>query len=307
MIWIKFKRVVRAGFANFWRNMFVSLSSVLVMIVTLSFIATLIFGNAALNSTLATLKEKVDINVYFVTTANPDDILALQKTLEKMPEVASVIYTSREDALEAFKKRHPDDGTIEALNELADNPLGAVLNVQAKLPSQYEGIARFLNNDNALSKGGTPIVRKVNFYEHEASITALGRIIDATHKLGIALTAILILISVLITFNTIRLTIYTAREEISVMKLVGASNRYVRGPFVVSGIAYGVIAAFFTLLIFYPISYSLQNFSQNFFIGINFFRYYVSNFGQIFLVIVGSGVVIGAISSWLAVRRYLRV
>lgn len=307
MLWTNIKRVVKAGSVYFWRNAFISFSSVLVMVITLSFLVGLIFGNAALQSTLDSLKQKVDMNVYFVPTADPQDVLALKAILEKKPEVASVTYTSREDALTALKQRHPDDGTVDAINELGDNPLGAVLNVQTKDPSHYEALARFLQTDTAVSPNGVSIVRKVNFYDHETAINALSRIINATNRLGSILTVVFVLISLVIAFNTIRLTIYNSREEIAVMKLVGATNKYVRGPFMVSGVMCGIVASLFTLLLFFVVIYYSRSFTQNFFIGIDFLQYYVANFGQIFGVAVGSGVLIGAISSYLAVRRYLKV
>jgi len=291
----------------FWRNAFLSFSSVLVMMVTLSFLAGLVFGNAALQATLDSLKEKVDMNVYFVPTTDPEDVLTLKALLEKKAEVVSVTYTSREEALEALKARHPDDGTVEAINELGDNPLGAVLNVQTKDPSHYEALARFLKTDNAVSPNGVSIVRKVNFYDHETAINALSRIINATNRLGFILTVVFVAISLIIAFNTIRLTIYNSREEISVMKLVGATNKYVRGPFMVSGVMTGMVASLLTLTLFFLLVYYSRDFSKNFFIGIDFLSYYKANFGQIFGIVAGSGVFIGAVSSYLAVRRYLKV
>ena len=118
---------------------------------------------------------------------------------------------------------------------------------------------------------------------------------------------VLIVISVLITFNTIRLAIFISREEISIMRLVGANSFYVRGPFVVVGTIYGVVAAIFTLLLFYPITFWLGGATENFFIGLNIFEYYTTNFGQIFIIILLSGMAIGALSSYLAVRKYLKV
>jgi len=124
---------------------------------------------------------------------------------------------------------------------------------------------------------------------------------------GLVITAVLAVVSVVITFNTIRLVIYTAREEISVMRLVGASYSYVRGPFVVGGIFYGVVATIFTLVIFYPLVLWLGPTTESFFGSINVFDYYISNFGQLFLVLLLSGVVLGGVSSFLAVRKYLKI
>ncbi|KKR65740.1 MAG: cell division protein FtsX [Parcubacteria group bacterium GW2011_GWB1_40_5] len=116
-----------------------------------------------------------------------------------------------------------------------------------------------------------------------------------------------VVISILITFNTLRLVIYMSRDEISVMRLVGASTNYIRGPFFVAGAIYGFISAIITLILFYPITIWLGNTTENFFVGLNIFHYYTSNFGEIFLIIVCSGVAIGSISSFLATRKYLKV
>jgi cell division transport system permease protein len=309
MVWIKLKRVIRSGFFSFWRNGFVSLSSILVMVVTLFVIGSTIFSGVILQSTLEQIKDKVDINVYFLTSATENDILAMKTKLEQLPEVVPpVAYVSREDALAAFKVRHQNDQfTLQALEELGDNPLGATLNIRAKDPSQYESIANFLQSKNALSSDGTTIIDKVNYDQNKDAIDRLTNIINSANSLGFILTIFLIIISILITFNTLRLVIYMSRDEISVMRLVGASTGYIRGPFFVAGAIYGFISGILTLLIFYPITLWLGSKTETFFVGLNLFKYYTNNFGQIFLIIVGSGIVIGSISSYLAVRKYLKV
>lgn len=309
MIWIKIKRVIRSGFFNFWRNGFVSLSSVLVMVVTLFVIGSTMFLGVILKSTLQQIEDKVDINVYFVTSAKEPEILEMKDSIEALPEVLPpVVYISRDEALEAFKKRHENDEfTLQALDELGQNPLGATFNIKARDPSQYAGIANFLNSKTALSSEGVSIIDKVNYYQNKEAIDRLTSIINSANRLGFILTIILIVISVLITFNTIRLVIYMSRDEISVMRLVGASTRYIRGPFFVAGAIYGFVSSMLTLILFYPITIWLGRTTEEFFVGLNIFNYYTSNFGQIFLIIVGSGVIIGSFSSYLAVRKYLRV
>jgi cell division transport system permease protein len=301
------KRVMQAGFFSFMRNSFVSLSSVFVMVVTLSVIGSVIFGSAILNTTLDELKNKVDLNVYFVNKAQESDVLALKKTLEGLPEVEKTTYVSAADALANFKDKHQNDQfTLQALEELSDNPLGASLNVKTKEPSQYAGIAEFLKVKNVVGKDGTPIIDKVNYFQNKTAIDKLTQIIQSAEKLGLVVTLLFIAISILITFNTIRLVIYISRDEISVMRLVGAGALYVRGPFVIAGVLYGAAAGILTLVLFYPVTFWLGRYTANFFIGINIFSYYVSNFGQLFLVIIGSGIVIGAVSSYLAVHKYLK-
>lgn len=302
------RRIFKTGFFNFWRNGFVSLSSIVVMVVTLSVIGGLIFLSAILNSTLTEIKNKVDINVYFVTSAGESDILSLKKTIEAMPEVLKVDYVSRDKALADFKARHVNDEiTLQALDELGDNPLGATLNIRAKDPSQYEGIAKFLTNQTALTSGGSSIIDKVNYFQNKTAIDRLSRLIDSANRLGFVITLVLAIISIVITFNTIRLAIFISRDEISVMRLVGAAQGYIRGPFMVAGVMYGAVAALITLILFFPISYWLGGATQNFFIGLNIFTYYLHNFGEFFLILVGSGALIGAVSSVFATRKYLKV
>lgn len=307
MISTNIKRVIRSGFFNFVRNGFVSLSSIFVMVVTLSVIGSLILGSAVLNSTLDELRNKVDLNVYFIPGTAESDIKNIEQTLKGLPEVENIEYISQDQALAEFTVRHETDQlTLQALSELGENPLGAVLNVKTREPSQYSGIAEFLKGRNILGSAGTPIVDKVNYYQNKTAIDRLAGIINSSEKLGLFLILVLIAVSILITFNTVRLVIYVSREEISVMRLVGASNFYVRGPFVITGVIYGVIAGIVTLILFYPVLFWFGRFTENFFIGFNLFSYYTSNFGQLFLVIIGSGIIIGAVSSFLAVRKYLR-
>lgn len=308
-MWISAKRIMRSGFFSFWRNGFVSLSSVLVMIITLFVITGTIFLGAILNASLEEIKNKVDINVYFVRTAPEEDILALQKSLETLPEVKTPVeYVSREDALADFRQKHQDDQfTLQALDELGENPLGASLNIRAKEPSQYEGIAGFLKSKSVLSKDGTSIIDKVNYYQNKTAIDTLTRMINSANRLGLILTLFLVFVSILITYNTIRLAIFMSKDEISVMRLVGASTMYIRGPFVVSGAIYGVVSGFITLILFFPITLWLGNATAEFFVGLNVFSYYIENFAQIFLIVIFSGAAIGAISSFLAVRKHLKI
>ncbi|OHA41897.1 MAG: hypothetical protein A3G59_00100 [Candidatus Taylorbacteria bacterium RIFCSPLOWO2_12_FULL_47_20] len=315
MLITSIKRIIRTGFVGFWRNAFVSLSAVLVLSVTLFVVGSLVFNNKLLSSSLGDLKDKVDVNVYFVTSASENDILSIKKSLEALPEVMRVTYISREQALADYRERHKDDPRmLEPLDELDDNPLGAVLNVKTREPSQYEGVADFLEKSSPLSAAGGGLVERVNFNENKAAITRLQQIIDNTEKSNIARTLVLALISIVVTFNTIRLAIFTSREEISVMQLVGASNSYVRGPFVIVGVMYGLAAALAAVVAFYPLTYWFGPLFYPFplFLSDNLgdftlFNYYMQNFGQMFLIIVVSGIVLGAISSYLAVRRYLKV
>ncbi len=299
---------MKSGFFGLVRNGFVSLSSIFTMVVTLAVIVSLMFGSAILSTTLATLKDKVDLNVYFVIGSEEADILAMKKTLETLPEVRSVEYISDDQALVNFREKHKDDQSyFKALEELDYNPLGAALNVKAQEPSQYEGVAQFLSQtENITAADGSVLVDKINYLQNKTVIDRLARLIGAAETAGFIATIILVIISVLITFNTVHLVIFMSKDEISVMRLVGASSFYVRGPFIVTGLFYGLAAGLITLILAYPITLSLGDLTENFFIGFNLFDYFVANFAQFFLVVIGSGLLIGAVSSYLAVRKYLR-
>ncbi len=304
---VTFKRIVRSGFVNFWRNSFVSAAAIFVMVVTLFVIGSLIFLSAVLASALDQIKDKVDVNVYFLTTAPEEDITRLKDALVALPDVREVAYTTREQALEDFKKRQQNDQLIlQALEELGDNPLGAYISIKAKEPSQYASIAKYLEEQSEV-QGANSIIDKINYKDNKAIIERLSAIIDASSRVGFIITIVFVLASVLITFNTIRLAIYTAREEIGVMRLVGASNFFARGPYVVEGVIYGVFAAIIVLVLFWPITFWLGPATQTYFGNIDIFQYYIQEFPFIFFVTMGSGIGLGAFSSWLAVRKYLTV
>jgi len=308
MWWINTKRILRSGFVGFWRNGVVTAASILVMTVTLFVLGSLIFMNAMLDSALGQIQSKVDINVYFTLDAPEESILALKSSIESLPETASVEYVTREQALEEFSKKHADDQLIlQALEELDENPLGAHLNIRAKETSQYESIARFLDSENALSSAGTNIIDKINYFQNKIAIEKLSKVISSVDTLSFAILIIFIIISVLIVFNTIRLAIYTSKEEISVMQLVGASHRYIQGPFIIEGMMYGFAAALFAMVLFYPVTIWLGPFTEDFFGGTNIFDYYVDNFSQMFFILILSGVLLGAASSFLAIKRYLKL
>lgn len=301
-----FKRILRAGWVSFTRNGVVSAAAVLVLTITLFVIGSLIFLQAVLQNSLDQIRDKVDVTIYFNLNAPEDRIFTLKEALEKLPEVKSVAYVSASEALESFRKRHENDYlVIQALEELNDNPLSAYLNVKAMEANQYEGIAGFLESDSALTKGDSSIVDKINYSQNKFIIDRLVGIIDSAQKLGFIGTAILVIISILITFNTIRLAIFTSREEIGVMRLVGAGRAYIRGPFLVEGAISGIFSGLITALLFLPISLWLGN-NMATFLGLNLFEYYLVHLWQIFAILLGSGVLLGAASSWLAISKYLK-
>jgi cell division transport system permease protein len=298
------KRIFSGGAKNFARGGSVSFATVLIMTTTLIIIGALIFLSAVLSHTLEVIRDKVDVNVYFTTDAPEEQILALQRDLEALPEVETVTYTTREEALEAFRVRHADDAlTLQALDELGGNPLGASIAIKADNPELYEGIVDYLTNQAAASE----IIDRVNYYQNKVVIDRLANAIGTTERAGFIIVMMFAVASIVITFATIRLAIHTSRDEIAVMKLVGASNMYVRGPFIIAGIIAGIIGALITLVLFYPVSWYVGSALSGWLGGFNLFKYFTDNFVIIFLILMGSGIVLGGVASWLAVRRYLKI
>lgn len=299
------KRIIKGGATNFIRSGLVSFATVLIMTVTLFIVGALIFLSAILGSTLKNIQDKVDVNVYFFTDAATSDIFAVKQGLESLSQVESVAYTSREQALIDFKERHAQDQlTLQALEELGDNPLEASLSIKAYDPSQYESIVNYLTTSQATGGTGSSIDR-VNYLQNKNVIDRLSSAITATERAGIAIVILFALASLIIALATIRLAIYTAREEIAVMRLVGASNMYIRGPFIVAGIIAGALAAFIALVMFYPLTWYAGSSLSTWLGGFNLFAYYLHNFPLIFLILFGTGIFLGALASWIGVRRYL--
>lgn len=318
MIFTTVKRITRTGFVNFWRNGFLSFAAIVVITLSLCSFGMIIFTGAFGRALIADVKDKVDINVYFALSAQEPDILALQRDINALPEVASTTYVTRSQALAAFTAKWQDNALImQGLQEVGDNPFPASLNIKAKDPGQYGSIADYLTGKNPIDASGTPIVEKVNYQENKLIIDRLSRIIPVTEQAGLIIALILVIVAIIVVFNTIRLIIFTAKDEISVMKLVGASNIYVRGPLVVSGIMYGIVSASITLGLMWAFAtwsdtvilrLAGVQIASDFGLIVNVLSdYFQKNFSQIFLIIMGAGIVMGGVSSYIAARRYLRV
>lgn len=301
------RRITKAGFIGFWRNAYVSLAAIFVLTVVLFVIGATMFLDQLLTSSLNTLQSKVDINVYFMPEASETDIQAIKDAVTALPDVKSVTYTSREEALARYRESKKDDQiAMQALDELNDNPLGANIAIEATDLSRYESISQFLEEQKVNALPQKPVIDTINYNRNKEAINRLNSIMNAVEQSSSIATIVLILAAVLITFNTIRLAIYTAREEISIMRLVGASNMFIRGPFLLQGIMYGLVAGVLSLLIWYPIMVWIGPRTADFF-EFNLFTYFVNDFGRIFATIIGTGIVLGFVSSVLAITRYLRV
>ncbi len=298
-------RIIKYGFKNFWRQRLISLATLTIILLAILVFQGLLIFNAMATNLLTSIQDKIDISVYFKTNAPEDEILRLKRSLEGLSEVKSVEYISRERALEIFRERHKDDeddSIIRAIEELGENPLPASLNIKAYDPTKYSVIAAYLGDDSLKA-----IVDKVSYSQNQVVIDKMASIIDISKRSGIILTIIMSLVAIIVSFNTILLAIYSNREEIGIMRLVGASNAFIRGPFMVEGIIYGVIASILALAITFPIVYIVSPYLQILSSDINLKTYFLDNVFILFSYQLLFGIGIGVISSLIAIRKYIRI
>ena len=298
-----FKRIFHTGWTNFKRNSYLSLGTTGVMALVLLLFGGLMVLNFISGEIVSGLEDKVDVSVYFKNDASEDQILAVKNDLANNSAVAQITYVSKEQALSDFKTKHAGDALIQqSLAELAENPLQASLNVKAKDATQYGSIVSFLEGNKFRS-----IIDKINFYENEAVINRVQSISHGISRWGLLASLILAAIAVLVTFNTIRLTIYNQKQEIEIMRLVGGSTWQVRAPFLIEGALYGIFAAAITLVVFYPTLWFVSSKTGLLLPGISLIGYFVENIAQFVGITVVAGVLLGIISSSIAIRRFLRV
>jgi len=295
-------RIIKYGFLGAIRSIWLSSATLVIMILALIVMQGLLIFGTITKTALNSLQDKIDISVYFKTDTNEDQILKIKNTLESFSEIKSIEYISREDALLQFKNAHQGDPTIsQALDELKDNPLSASLNIKAKDPKDYPVIDTYLKNDSI-----TPFVDKVNFSQNQVVIERLTKIIDTIKKGGIILSFILAAIAILITFSTIRLAIYSNREAIGVMRMVGASNNFIRGPYIAEGIIFGIISGLISVLIFLPLASLASPYIKALIPEMDLSSYLLTNFWSHLGIQLGFGIILGVISSLIAIRRYLK-
>ncbi|MCR4328273.1 MAG: ABC transporter permease [Patescibacteria group bacterium] len=295
-------RILKFGMKGFRRNGWLSTATVAITVLALMVFVGLILFRVITAYAVVSIQDKIDISVYFKSDTSEDQILNIKQSLEKLSEVKGVNYVSSDRALELFKSTHESDQAIsQAINELNSNPFQASLNIRAQRPDQYATIAQYLSAPNL-----STYVDNVSYAKNQVVIDRLARIIDNVNRIGWALTLALTLIAGLVVFNTIRLAIYSNREEIGIMRVVGASNALVRGPYMVEGIVSGIIAAVISLVLAMPVVYIASPYLSVFIPGLDIFRFFISNFAVLFGYQLLFGVGIGIFSSFIAVRRYLK-
>jgi cell division transport system permease protein len=298
-----FQRVFSVGWVNFKRNTYLSFGTTGVMVLVLILFSSLLAMNFISNKIVTSLEQKVDITAYFKNEASEEEIMVVHGDLDALPEVGDIRYVSRNEALDDFNRAHAGDPLItESLKELGDNPLQASLNIKATDSQYYANIVNFLEGNKY-----RVLIDKINFYENEQVINRVRSISGAVQNWGFLAMVMLAVVAVLVTFNTIRLTIYNQKQEIEIMKLVGGSNWFIRGPYLVEGALYGVFAAVIALAIFYPAVYVASPKISALIPEVDMFAYFIGNFYQFIPLIFAAGIILGVMSSMIAIRRFLHI
>lgn len=298
-------RTFKLGFQNFFRNFWLSLVTIVVLLLTLFTITMLATINIVGNEAINLVKEKVDMDLYFEVGTEESKILEAKAFLEQNDKVNRVSYVSAEQALEDFKESYKDNPAIlQSLEELEENPLPASLIVQATDLEYYQDVVTYIDSSEY-----TNLIETKDYKDNQLVVNRINSAIDRIYQIGFAVSMVFAVISLLVVFNTFRIAIYAHREEISIMKLVGATNSFVRAPFLFESIIYAVVATIVTMAIFYPAILGVAPYINEFFAGYSFDL--VDVFQQYFWSILGlqflCGLIISALSSLFAIGRYLRV
>lgn len=303
---VSFYRILKFASQSFYRNFWLSIVTVTIIVLSLFSLNILYVFKLVSNQALVAIQEKIDISIYLLPEADDIQVAKLQKDLQALTEVKAIEEISPTEALERFKEENKDNPTLlEAITELEENPLGVTLVVKAENPEAYQTIINLLNQDKYQT-----VIESKQIQDYQLIIEKVNQIASQGRRIGIAISTVFIIIALLVAINTIRIAIYTHRNEIQIMKLVGATNWFIQAPFLVEGFIIAMVAALITTALFLPLVKAITPYLNNFFSGFvqfDLFAHFSQNWLQYILIQVGIAVIICVISTAWAIRRYLRV
>jgi cell division transport system permease protein len=306
--WITFMRMCRYGVNNFSRNAWLTIAATAVMTITLLVIFMTFAARNVLLDTVGEIRSKVDMSIYVKTDISGKDVETIAKELRGLNTVTNVRYVSSEDARKDFaKKNSTDAGTLEALNQ-ATNKFPGTFRISLKDINNTSQLDTYIKTSETFKKNQDPANKPSFAGERRAAIQNIGRWVGFAEKAGLGASVVFVFISSMIVFNTIRMAIFNRKEEIQMMKLIGADRSFIRGPFVVEAVVYGFIAAVVAtvlgLVTLYASSKGLLSYDVAVQPTIDFMTAYI---GIVLLAMIGLGAIIGVISSLLATRKYLKI
>ena len=286
---------LRRAWQGFWRNALMSLAATATMVLMLVLLAGFWILQTGLLSALDFTESKVEVVANIELTATVPEIRELQLRVEEMPEVESVRYIGREEALENWRKSMEAQGREDLTKYLDENPLTASLEVKLTDPSHAETVTEALQTENE------PIVR--NVLDTNETARNVKTVTDILRTSGSVVLVVIAVIVLFIIVNTIRLAVFARSEEIEIMRLVGASDAFIRWPFVFEGAMVGLLGAIITLAALSIAADPISSFM------VDFFRVLPLSFGSlardIVVLVLGAGLGLGILGSWVSVRTYL--
>jgi len=299
---ILFKRALKAGISFLKRNGSGITATIIVLCLCLTLITGSFLFKGLTDFFIDEINEKIDISVYFNLDTNDDVILALKDDLKSLPEVKDITFISQQDSLEDFEKRHKnDDILIQSLEEINGNPFSASLNISAYNSSDYGSIASFIEGSKYNEH-----IEIVDYQENKKVIENLFATTKNINNFVIGLIILTSILAILVAFNTLRLTIYNSRDEVGVMRLVGASDWFIRGPFLIQGVFIGLISAIATFTFFAISIFFIDAKIAMVLGGFSLYGFFASHWLFILFLNLFIGVALGVISTLIAIRRYLR-
>ncbi len=306
--YITFERILKNGFIGFGRNIWLAIAAIAMMSITLTIVLFAVVANATFAHTIKDITGHIDVSVYLVDNITDKQRDKLIDDLKKVDNVKSVSYVSKQQALKDYRTQNADDpDRLSAVSE-TDNPLPASLEVKPDDPNRLQSIKDFLDKPDVKALQSDPTSYSGKRKEAIDNITRATHFIQEAGVVGIV---VFVLVSVLIIFNTIRMTIFNRRDELVIMRLLGASPWYIRGPFIVETILYGAVAAGISLGIcasLFAVASSTLQASSLGLLDISYSSHYFSD--HLWLILtsqIAIGIMIGAVSSLIATRRYLKL
>lgn len=297
-------RIIKFSFQDIARNIWLTIVTITILLLALFSINMLLTVRLISANAVSAIKEKIDISLYLKPETSEVEIIALKEKLSASEKIKNIVYISKQAALEDFREKYRNNqAVLAALKELGRNPLSPSLVI---VPSNFEQSGLLINELKVLD---SPIIESRDFADNTAILGKINNITKRVNEVGLVIIGIFILTSLLVVYNAIRVAIYTHRQEIEIMRLVGASNFFVYMPYIVSAFVYALLSLLVIISIFYPFLTLLQPYLEVFFMGynVNILSYFVNNFllifGSQFLVVL----LINVVASLFAVRKYARI
>jgi cell division transport system permease protein len=294
---------VGEAFSSFRRNWVMSLVAVTIIYISLLLVGTFFLTGAIVNRVMSSFEQKVSISIFLKDGAAPADVQTLQSDVQKDPRISSVSYVSKAQALERFKERTKNSPQL--VEQLRGNPLPASLEIQLKDPRTVEAVVKTIKANATLAKvipkdAETDVRWGQNIVENLFAATGIVR------SAVLVFVIMLLVVSLILIGNTIRLAIFSRRKEIGIMRLVGASNWFIRTPFLLEGVIQSVTGAVLAVLTLYAAQAIVVPWLQR---NLRFLPVEISGatLGQLAALLILSAVIIGLAGSGEAVRRYLKV